>query len=258
MTWAARRKLLYSAIVLAVFGLFLFLVLRSALDKAPTCFDRRQNGDEFGVDCGGSCARYCEGMVSDPKIRWRRTFPIAEGLAHAVAYIEHSNPNAALREIQYEFRVFDEKNELITTRTGTTFLGTLGRTAIIEPLLSIGDRVPAVTNFEINKMSFWERPSAESNKILIKTDRTDIESAGLNLTKVSAELSNQSSVKLKNIQVIAILYDAKDNAITASKTELPELPAFSKRMVYFSWPLDLDTIINRVEIIPRVNPFESL
>mgnify|MGYP001603118756 CR=1 FL=1 len=89
MNWAQRRKLIYILIVLAFFGAIAAAVIYKATNVPASCIDQKQNGDEKGVDCGGSCNTYCANELSDPVVQWVRVFPVTPGIVHAVAYIQH-------------------------------------------------------------------------------------------------------------------------------------------------------------------------
>jgi hypothetical protein len=135
MTWAERRKLTYLLLILIIVGGSAFLAIRNAVTVEPTCYDHKRNGDETGVDCGGGCTFYCRNELPEPKVLWVRSFKITPSMMHAVAYIEHTAPTAAARLVQYQFKIYDDKNTLIAERTGSTFLGPMGKTAIVETLI---------------------------------------------------------------------------------------------------------------------------
>ncbi|HSE56694.1 MAG TPA: hypothetical protein VLB02_01260 [Candidatus Paceibacterota bacterium] len=257
MNWAVRRRFLYVLITFLAAGTLFAIVFRNVLYQAPTCFDSKQNGEEVGIDCGGGCARYCPNTLALPKVRWKRSFPIASGFAHAVASIEHNYPNTGLRSLTYEFTLLDANNERITTRRGTTFIGGHGRSAIIEPLIPVGKQVPVVTQFEILSSDSWEKFPAGVDDSTFKVERTDLETL-VDATRLTATLTNQSASVLRNVQVIAILYDTKDNAITASKTELQSVASLGRVTAYFTWDFALPRDVARIEIIPRVNPFTDV
>ena len=93
MTWAFKRQIFSLAIVLVVFSVFGFLVFYPYFNQAPTCADSRQNGDETGIDCGGSCVRACLKEADPLSIIWSRAFKVLPGRYNAVAYIENHNKN---------------------------------------------------------------------------------------------------------------------------------------------------------------------
>jgi hypothetical protein len=159
--------------------------------------------------------------------------------------------------MNYLFKLYDEKNSLITERAGTTYLGPMGRTAIVEPLIPTGNSTVATTRFFFLPPIPWERSAPEFSQIVIKTDRTILENYAGG-TRLTATLENQSRYEFNNIDVAAILYDDSDNAITASKTLLPHLDALGSQTVYFTWPAVIDTkSVRSIEVIPRPNPFTA-
>lgn len=92
---------------------------------------------------------------------------------------------------------------------------------------------------------------------MIKTDRTLLEifSGG---TRLTATIENKSRYSFSDIDVVAILYDKNDNAVTTSKVLLPTLPALDSQTVYFTWPSSIDPkTIRTIEVVPRFNPFSA-
>ncbi len=69
-SWSAKRKLVYAimffSFVIIVVGLPTFFIWY----QKPTCFDGKKNGDEVGVDCGGSCRLLCSFEAVEPDILW--------------------------------------------------------------------------------------------------------------------------------------------------------------------------------------------
>jgi hypothetical protein len=256
MNWAQRRQLTYVLAFLIVFGAIAFVVVRNATRTVPTCFDGKKNGDEVGVDCGGVCAFYCKDELGAPKVRWWRYFDVTPGIIHAVAYIEHSYPNAASQKVAYHFDVYDAKNNLIKTQPGTTYLGPLGRSAIVETLIPVGNTVPASVRFMFDGAITWEKIPGTFSQIVIKTDRYLLESFDGG-TRLTATLENDSRMTFKGMDVVAILYDKNDNAIAVSKSVLKTLPAQTDSTMYFTWPQQLREQTARVEVLPRINPFTA-
>ena len=257
MNWAQRRKLAYVMGVMLVLATALSFAVRQATKVTPTCYDKKQNQGEVGVDCGGPCTFYCQNELTDPTVRWVRTFEIRPGIVHAVAYIEHDYPTAAARTMRYSFKLYDDQNTLITERTGSTFLGPMGRTAIVETLIKTGNVKPARALFTILPPLPWEKIPVSFSQVVLKTDRTLIEpfAGGVRLT---ATIENTSRISFRNLDVVAILYDREDNAVTASKASLSRLDGLSTQQVIFTWPFEMPVPIQRIEIIPRANPFSSI
>lgn len=257
MVWAQRRKLTYMTGLLTFLFVVSFFVFQSVTSVTPTCFDNKKNGGESGIDCGGKCLQYCPNELFEPKIRWSRSFEVTPGVVHAVAYIEHSYPMASAKNVKYQFRLYDANNVLIAQRDGTTYLGPMGRTAIVETLIPTGNIKIADTRFSFSSFIPWQQSDVSFSQVVIKTDRTILENFS-NGTRLTAILENQSRYSFSNFDVVAILYDKSGNAITSSKILLPSLSALSSETVYFTWPFTIDPkeVLN-IEIIPRFNPFSA-
>jgi len=257
MTWSQRRQFLYISSFFFVVAVVAFILIRNATHVEPTCFDRRKNADEVGVDCGGRCVFYCKNELAAPTVRWERFFEVTPGIVHAVAYIEHSYPTAAVKEVPYVFKLYDAKNNIVTERTGTTYIGPMGRSAIVETLIPVGNIAPAIARFSFTGDIVWEKIPVSFSQIVIKTDRYVLEADG-NLTRLTATLENLSRTAFSDMEVVAILYDKNDNAIAVSKALLKQLPSQGTKIVYFTWPdakLKKETM--RVEVLPRTNPFKA-
>ncbi len=261
MDWARRRKTLYLLLIfLFIIGVAFLLYLRY-FDVPPTCFDKRKNGDETGVDCGGSCALYCPYTLSTPKVLWSRSFPISQTTAHAVAMIEHNNITAVASKINYKFSFYNEQNELVGEREGSTFLGPLGRTAISETFISISEINIARTTFTILEPISWHKISTEFTKNIINTERHYLENfsytnSGQTHSRLSAIVKNDTDYTFNNVQAIAILYDSTGNAITTSKYDIPTLKAKETQNIFFTWPYPYAGSSVRSEIYIRTNLFD--
>src|SRR5882672_5248548 len=103
MTWALKRQIFYAVLLVLFISVFGFLIIRPYWDQAPTCTDNKQNGNETGIDCGGSCAKACLNQVDAVSVLWSRAFKIVPGRYNAVAYLVNHNKNAAVDKISYRF-----------------------------------------------------------------------------------------------------------------------------------------------------------
>ena len=105
MDWAKRRRIFYA---LAFAGLLLLVAsypIYLIISKAPTCFDKKQNGTETGLNCGGGCALVCTAEVKQPRVVWAKAFPIKSDIYDLGIYVENVNANAGLKNARYTIRV---------------------------------------------------------------------------------------------------------------------------------------------------------
>src|SRR3989344_7618543 len=145
MTWAFKRQFFYVLILVVFFSAFGFFIIYPSLKQTPSCFDRKQNGEETGVDCGGSCIKACLAQVDPLSIIWARAFRVIPGRYNAVAYLENHNENTVVNKINYRFDFTDANNVFIGKREGSTFVPPSGRFAIFEPGIDIGNSIPVYT-----------------------------------------------------------------------------------------------------------------
>lgn len=250
--WASARKMAYTLGAVVFFALIGAGVYFLHYYKAPTCTDGKQNQNEEGIDCGGSCAVVCPMRVADPIILWSRTFPVARGVYNAVAYVENPNPTLGVQTATYRFKLYDEDNILVAERLGKAFIAPNERFAIFEPRINTGERIPKRTFFEFIKFSDWTKIPKEMPKILVRGEKPS--NAGTS-SRVDATLQNKTIVDISDIGVVAIVYDKNDNAMAVSATRVDIIKADSSYNIAFTWDVPFLAESSRVEIIPRVDLF---
>jgi len=255
MTWASKRKVFYLAIVAVVVLFFIYLTIRPYLNQAPTCFDGRQNGTETGIDCGGSCQIACTLQVDKISVLWSRAFEVVPGRYNAVVYLENHNKDTVINSIGYRFRFADKNNVYIGKREGTTYIPPSGKFAIFEPAIDLGNSVPVYTTFEFTQTPTWITVSEEKAnqlKILVSDIKLENEDSS---PKLSATVKNNSLFQIPEVNIVAILYDEKGNAVSASKTYLDVLNGEETRTINFTWPEAFTDKVVVKEIIPVFNIF---
>jgi hypothetical protein len=255
MTWAFKRQVFYIVVLILFFALMGFLVSYPYLNRAPTCSDLKQNGDETGVDCGGSCALACLAETDELSILWARSFRVVPGRYNAVAYVENQNPDLAVDKISYRFRFADKDNIYIGRREGETFIPPGGAFAIFEPAIDVGNSIPVYTTFEFTENPTWIRVSED------KIDQLKVSAGDIVLENettmphLSATINNNSLFIIPELGVVAILYDASHNAVSVSRTYIDVLNAGESRQVNFTWPEPIPKEVVFREIIPMYNIF---
>ena len=255
MTWAFRRQLFYLAILIAFVLVFGFLIIYPHFNKPPTCTDNKQNGDETGIDCGGTCPKACIFQVDKISIIWSRAFKVVPGRYNAVAYLENHNENTAINKIKYRFRFADKDNIYIGKREGETYVPPSGKFAVFEPAIDVGNSIPVYTTFEFTETPVWIQVSEEKInqlKIFVSDIRLENEDTS---PRLSATVKNNSLFQIPEVNIIAFLYDEKGNAVSASRTYLDVLQGEENREITFTWPEAFSEKVIAKEIIPIFNIF---
>jgi uncharacterized protein YcfL len=255
MTWSAKRQVLYASVTILIVAFILFLIIRPYFNKAPTCFDGKQNGEEIGVDCGGTCQVACTFEVDQVSVRWARAFEVVPGRYNAVAYLENHNQDRVVNAISYRFRFADKDNVYIGKREGIAYIPPSSKFAVFEPAIDLGNSVPVYTTFEFTQNPTWINVTGtkvDQLKILVSDIKLENEDSS---PRLSAFLKNNSLIEIPEVNVIAILYDAQGNAVNISKTYLDKIEGEESVQVNFTWPQAFGTEIVQKEIIPVFNIF---
>lgn len=255
LNWALRRQIFYIIILVLFFLIFGFLIIYPSLTKAPTCNDNKQNGDETGIDSGGSCLNADPAKADAISVLWTRIFRVIPGRYNAVAYIVNHNKNTAVKKINYKFRFADANNIYIGKREGSTFVPPGGNFAVFEPGIDIGNSIPVYVDFEFTETPLWLQVSPEKiNQLKVLVSNIQLMNETTN-PRLSATIKNNSLFTIPNMGVVAILYDAGGNAISTSRTYLTELAPLQTADINFTWPEPLSDTVTQKEIIPMYDIF---
>ena len=250
MSWARRRKMIYISGIILVFLLVVVLPTDIHLYKAPTCFDGKMNGDEQGIDCGGSCALLCPAQYAPLNVLWSRFSKVSDGDYNVLAYIENPNINASAANLSYIFKLYDKNGVLLKERTGYTFAPPNKVMAVFEAEMQTGNQIPARVNFAFTSNALWlKQISNETSGLSISQsvlERTD------SAPRLTAILSNMTSSSINNIEAIAIIYNADGNTIAFSRTIVDSVSSKDSHTVSFNWPKPFTDTYARTEIILKV------
>ena len=93
---------------------------------------------------------------------------------------------------------------------------------------------------------------ANQLKILVSDIKLENEDSS---PKLSATVKNNSLFQIPEVNIVAILYDEKGNAVSASKTYLDVLNGEETRTINFTWPEAFTDKVVVKEIIPVFNIF---
>lgn len=250
MSWAQRRRATYLGgiflfifIILIIFAIYFF-------SRKATCSDGLRNQGEAGIDCGGPCVNLCRAEYSDPNILWVRWAKVlSSGTYNVLAYVENPNLDAGAYDVPYNFKIYDKSDVLLFEKSGTTYIPPSKNFAIFEDSIDVEDKIPARISFAFSNNNLWQK---------IASKELDLASISKNLSKedskprLDVSIKNKSLQSIKNIEVVAILYDIDDNAIAFSRTKIDSVVGDGTQNIVFTWPEPLSGKVYRIEIVPKV------
>ncbi len=233
ISWSFKRQLLYLAmplvLVLAVSAYIFFNYVYSS----PTCFDGAKNGDETGRDCGGSCQLLCTSDSLSPVVRWSESFAVTDSVWNAGAYVENPNINSLSPKATYIFRLYDEKNALITEVNGETFIPKNKKFLVFYPSIDTQGKKVMRTEFEFTGLITWltsKNPTPD-----LKITHGAIEK-GSTTPLISGTVENTGAIASGPVELSVIVYDGRGNAIGISRTYVDSVPVRTSGSFGFTWP----------------------
>lgn len=257
-TWASRRKFVIAGTLALVILAGAAAVYFFVFYKAPTCFDRVMNGDETGIDCGGSCVKLCQSAYLPAKIDWGggKFEKVAPGLYNVAAYIVNPNTNAAAVNVPYKFSLFDNKGLLITERTGRINIPAHRNTLVFEPAVKVDQRVLTKVTFEFLQPPVWFKSHDELDGIAIGEKKYNEDSKSSSL---EVSLENRSLIPYRNVTVGVVLNDKDGNAIGFSRTIVDQINPKSgtdtnAQIAPFTWPFGRNGQVVSIEALPVIYP----
>jgi Mg-chelatase subunit ChlD len=231
--WAKKRQIIYIISIIIVFILLASYPVFKIFYKAPTCFDGKQNQEEVGVDCGGQCNILCATQVRNIEINWSKAFPLSNDFYDVAASIENTNINASVKNAHYTFKLYDKNDNLITERSGETFINSFDKFIIFEPNVYVGDNIPSRTTIEFTEDIVWTKETRKKFAISVKNKKLiNIKTS----PRLNAILLNNSIQDIYDIEVTAVIYNKEHNAIAVSSSFLDVLEKNSSKNIFFTWP----------------------
>lgn len=234
MSWAAGRRLLIALIVGAVLLIVLGAFTFSAVYKAPSCTDGKQNQDETGVDCGGSCAYACAVDASLPTVTFARAVHPTPERTDLIAEIQNPNAAYAVKGAHYTAELFARDGSTLATKEGTIDLPPRGSgpTPLFIANLYRGNAEVAQAFISFDDSSlYWYRYT--DTRALPEIDTPDFER--IDPPRVRAQVSNPTASTIQNIRLVATVFDEKGVAIGASETRIESLAPRATASAVFTW-----------------------
>lgn len=248
-SWSRRRRALYAAVVTILLVGAVIVPAFLYLYEAPTCFDGIRNGNEQGVDCGGSCERLCQSSFLPASVAWTRFEEVAPSLYNVGAYLINPNTQGLAANVPYIVTLYDDRGVPILTSEGSTTIPPQRNTLVFMGAVSVGRRVPAKALFEFLEPPQWVKASDPLEKLVIGQKKYVEELGGSSLI---VDFQNAGLEPIPRFAVHVVLYDAEGNALGFSRTIVDGIEGRGSVSAPFTWPVDRDGKVVTIEVLPVV------
>jgi hypothetical protein len=251
MSWAAGRRFIILLIVGIVGAAFVATVGIATFYKAPSCSDNKQNQDETGIDCGGSCAYLCTEQKQPPTVLFTKAIKNGEGRVDVIAKVENKNADAAAKNVRYRITLYGSDQSLIQEITGTLDLPPGASIPIFVPNIPSGKQTVVNTFLDIEKSSLqWFSMSSDTR--IVPTISNVKQIGTTSAPRIEAILTNASASILSNVKAIVIVHNDKGDVIASSSTIILTIPAQGQAAATFTWNSEFTEVPASIEIIPIV------
>ncbi len=254
-SWSRNRKRIILSILIFVLIVLIGIPTYLLFYKAPTCFDGKMNGDERGVDCGGSCQRLCTPdslpliLKGDPRV-----LSVASTTYEVVALLSNPNANASISRARYTFKLFSSDSLVpVKAITGEVYVPKGAEVALFEgPFVLEEGVVPVRATLEWEPGTLiWEKDGQDTPALnLIASEFTRLESS----PRLTALITNPNLFSVSNVDLVALLYDETGSIFAAGRTFIEALAPGEETPALFTWPRPLPGDVVEVEVVIRVLP----
>lgn len=249
LSWSTKRRFMYGLLLIILTSGFLGFVYYKTLYRAPTCTDGVKNGDEMGVDCGGSCSNICTTDTLSPIVLWAKPFLVVNNVYNLAAYVENPNVNSKNTTAEYTFSVYDENHQLIGIRTGQTFIPKNKRFVVFEPSFTTGARKAKTVDFQFTKLGTWVKDTTKDPLLAIQYSPL---SGTSTVPRIDGTITNNSLSTVKNVELVALVLDNKENVVAVSRTFVDDVAKSQSQDFVFMWPrpfnLGVEACVNPVDV----------
>ena len=259
-SWRKSRKIAFIiVIVITITGLLVYKIY-PYFNKPATCFDGNQNGDERGIDCGGSCKLVCLTDVIPLDVKYSKAVSTDIGLYDLAALIENRNKDKDTNDgnIDYIFLIYDKSGSVIKTISGSTTIP-LGQTfpIIIQNVpitLSAGNGISNIV-LNISNDKSWQAQDSKYANSFFKVENIDFKRSLNNISQLKVSITNLTKAYFRDVPVNVLLFDPNNNLIATNETILTEIQGSESKDIVFTWrnPLPIDN--PKIEVYPVVTPY---
>jgi uncharacterized protein YegL len=259
MSWAARRRLIYGGIAFILLAIFSGLIFYKFFYRVPTCSDGYKNGDEKGIDCGGSCTNLCSTDTLDPVVLWSKVFNISGDVYTAVAYVENPNINSSNPRVKYEFKIYDDSNKVLTVKEGVTSIPKGKKFAVFENGIVFKGIKPKSAELEFTEYSAWQKDTTPEPKVELKNGALTSTST---IPTVTGTITNNSTQNIHEVELSVFILDGNENVVAASRSFVDNLTRKSSQDFVFTWPkpfnLGVEACVSPLDIVLALDKSGSM
>jgi hypothetical protein len=253
-----KKRLIIGAVYAAIFIGVVFLIYEWQ-KPAPNCFDGKQNQDEYGLDCGGVCAKKCP-VVAKENLIVRQTGFVESGIIGSYdIYAEVANPNSTVgsNSFSYKFSVKNSAGEVMAEPYGSSFILPADKKYIIETNVATKD-VPASVELNISDPLWLEtNENYEKPDLKVVSKNYNEITSGIGFSEAIGLLKNESPFSFNFLDLRVILKSGDGKIVALNSTRMNTVNAGENRDFRIGWPNRFSGSVSQMDVQIEVNVFDS-
>lgn len=252
------KQFIYLFFFLAIISLVLYGGY-SLFTSEPTCFDGRMNGDETGIDCGGSCFQICLDTLADINITQSNLIPIENGDYDYVARVRNPNTTHGSGNVEYDVNFLDSSGTVVDTFSGAfNILPGQTRYVLISPIKL--DREVTSAQMVIKNPNWIQVEDFDSSMVRFLDRRKEYVELGNDtvFSRVDGVIYNDSDFDFDFVEVMVVLFDSDDKILGAGSTTVRTFLSKTENFYQINWFEPFEGEVARMEVQATTNAFDNL
>lgn len=245
-----KQIIIFSVLVLilAGFGSAGFFLFK----EHPSCFDKKQNQNETGIDCGGNCELCEKKQLEKIKLLLLKSLKTGESNYDLVAKINNPNPNYGAKQFFYSFQIFDSSGKIISEQKGEGYI------------LPRQNKYLILSNVDIKEKDFklkltisgidWAVLGSDYPNLSIFDKKFEYGKIS-EFASFSGILVNKGVVKYDNAEIVLILFDENNDIVAVNRTETSNLAFNEENLFKMIWSEPFKGKPVKFDAQAYVNPF---
>lgn len=223
--WALWRRFVYSLTLLVLFLVPASYFLYTTYYKAPNCSDREQNGEEAGVDCGGSCSLICTSDILPIETRFASFFLNEDGTYDIGVLLLNKNTASAPENLKLTIVLKSKDDTILFQKDIETPVPLASEFPIVIErlkLLGVPDKVILIKEEGYS----YTLKNKVTNPVKSQTVFDSVTKKGVYVT-----LTNTTKKDLLRFPVRVVLYDEVRKPLGVAETYVDRLPSGETKTV---------------------------
>ncbi len=217
--WALKRQVAYSFFFLLFLSGGAFLFFRGEFLKNPTCTDSVQNGNESGVDCGGSCSLICSSDRIPIETVWAKTFLNDDGTYDVGVLLRNRNSGSSPKSLTVDIVLKDSKDQTIFEQKVQTSVPLANEFPVVVQKLSLKTKPQKVVIVKEEDYSYLLKKKV-LNPVTVEASFNRSSKSSVFVT-----LKNTTKKDLFRFPVYVLLYNDKREPLGVSQSFVDRLLA---------------------------------